>query len=152
MANFLGELQRLLDEEIDGLGEHGGDELLAMLDLRYGEVRLEIEHDEDVGSVRVGVALPTPPGAGTEFLVFCLHCNSQYWDLKVGLDDDGELRVMSDIDVPAGSGAADIVAARVIDRVEAVTGFLDEDLTQWLLDHGLGTPAQRARWIGELDD
>ncbi len=139
-----------LTEEIDGIARTPAG-LEAVVDARYGELSLLVEHDEEAESIRVSAAVPPPAGAGVEFLLWCLHANSQYWDVKVGLDDEGRLLVHADLDVST-TLPTDELAALVSDRAETVVEFIDDDLVGWLLISDMGTPAQRERWLSRLDE
>lgn len=141
---FLDSLRELLDEELDGLTSTAVG-LQAVVDVRYGEVVLRLEHDADSQALRAQVAVPPPAGAGHELLVWCLSMNTQYWDVKIGLDEQGMLLLHADLEV-RGSEADDVLASDVADRVDSILQLLDEDLTDYLLEHGHGTPAQRTRW------
>ncbi len=149
LAELLGELA----DEIDGIARTPAG-LEAVVDARYGELSLLVEHDAEAESIRVSVALPPPAGGGIEFLLWCLHLNSQYWDVKVGLDDEGRLLVHADLDVST-TLPLDELAALISDRAETVVDLVDDDLTTWVLANELGTPAQRERWLArtpESDD
>jgi hypothetical protein len=135
-------LKSRLEDDVDGLAPTG-DVLAAVTDCRYGELELRIEHEEEAESLRILVSLPPPAGAGRDFLVWCLSINTQYWDAKLGLDDEGHLVVHADVDVEEDP---DEMASRVLDRVETIFELVDGDLVEWLLEHELGTPAQRRRW------
>ncbi len=144
MASALLEsLRPLVEEELDGIASTP-DGLRAMADARFGEVVIRVDHDEEAEAIRVQVSLPPPAGAGREFLVWCLATNTQYWDVKFGLDEDGMLAVHADLGAEAEADEA--LANEVVDRVESILQLLDEDLPDYLLANGLGTPAQRARW------
>ncbi len=146
-------LERLLGElsdEIDGIARTPAG-LEAIVDARYGELPLLVEHDAEAESVRVSVTLPPPAGAGIELLLWCLHLNSQYWDVKVGLDDEGRLLVHADLDVSLEL-PDDELAAMVSDRAETVVDLVDDDLLSWVLAHDLGTPAQRQRWLAPSEE
>ncbi|MEM7448382.1 MAG: hypothetical protein AAF355_09085 [Myxococcota bacterium] len=139
-----------LEEEVDGLSLEDG-ALKAILGVRFSEVMVVIDHDEEVGSIRVSVAVPPPAGAGRSFLVFCLSLNTLYWDVKLGLDEDGALVVHSDFDAPCEANL-DILSATVLDRIESILDVLNDDVVGWLLEHNLGTPRQRSRWESFLRD
>ena len=141
---LLDSLRKLIEEDLDGVTPTE-DGLAAVADARYGEVTVRIDHDEEAAAIRVQVSLPPPAGAGTDFLVWCLATNTQYWDVKFGLDEDGMLAVHADLESEKGE-ADEGLANDVVDRVESILQLLDEDLSDYLLHHGLGTPAQRARW------
>ncbi|HJL18909.1 MAG TPA: YbjN domain-containing protein [Sandaracinaceae bacterium LLY-WYZ-13_1] len=147
---LLESLRQLVEEDLDGVTSTP-DGLRAVADTRYGEVTVRIdldedEQDEDGGAVRVSVRVPPPAGAGQEFLLFCLATNTQFWGVKIGLEDDGMLSVHADLDCEDPSQADELLASDVLDRVETILQLLDEDLVDYALAHGLGTPAQRARW------
>lgn len=149
MSSLFETLRDLLDEEIDGvaLTPEG---LRAVADARWGEVTVCVDRDEDEQepdtiAIRVHVDVPPPAGAGQEFLLWCLATNTQYWGVKLGLDEKGMLCVHADLDA-TGPNAEEVLAADVLDRVESILQLVDEDLSDYCLVHGLGTPAQRARW------
>jgi hypothetical protein len=150
MSDLLGRLKEHLVDDLEGL-TLTEDGLRAVADLRYGEVMLAVDHDTEAASVRVSVDLAPAAGAGPEFLVFCLATNVQYWDVKLGLDDEGQLVVHSDLDAVESTDPK-LLAAMVMDRVENICDMIDTDLVAWLLDHNLGTPNQRARWIKREKD
>lgn len=132
-----------LDEDLDGI-RLVDDGLEAVVDCRYGEVVLRVDHDEEVESLRVSAVIPPPAGTGPSFLHWCLVQNTQYWDAKVGIDESGYLAVHADLDVdPDLSRLATFVA----DRAESIVDLLDRDLVDWLLEHGHATPTQRERWL-----
>lgn len=141
---LLESLRPLVEEDLDGITATP-EGLRAVADARYGEVTIRIDHDEEAAAIRVQVSLPPPAGAGPEFLVFCLATNTQYWDVKFGLDEDGMLSVHADLEAE-GAQADETLANDVVDRVDSILQLLDEDLAEHLLATGLGTPAQRARW------
>lgn len=143
--DLLMSLEERIEDDLDGLALVDGS-LKAVNDARYGEVTLSIDHDEEAASLRVSVAIPPPAGAGTDFLIWCLATNMQYWDVKIGLDDDGQLVIHADLDADEDTDLGRL-GASVVDRAETILDLLDDDLTTWALEHGLGTPAQRERWV-----
>ena len=143
-TDLLRSLLPLVEDDLDDV-EADPDGLHARLSTRYGEVELRVEHDVDAESLRVGVAVPPPAGAGPSFLIFCLSLNVRYWDVKVGLDDAGFLLLHSDLPVPDQEDLATL-ASLLVERSDAVVDLLDDDLVGFMLDRDLGTPAQRARW------
>ena len=148
-SDLLTALHQRMEEDLPGLTVTP-DGLQTVADCRYGEVVLEVDHDPEAESIRVGVAIPPPAGSGPDFLLFCLALNAQYWDVKTGLDEEGRLLVHADLDADA-EGDLDALATEVVDRIDTVLELLDDDLTEWLLDAGLGTPAQRERWIARAE-
>jgi hypothetical protein len=146
---LLESLRELVEEDLDGVTATP-EGLRAVADARWGEVTVRVdeeepEQDEDGAGLRVSVRVPPPAGAGQEFLVWALSTNTQFWGVKLGLDDDGMLSVHADLETEGGE-ADELLASDVIDRVETILQLLDEDLAEYCLAHGLGTPAQRARW------
>jgi len=142
-------LRELLDEDLDGVTSTP-EGLRAVADARWGEVTLGIDQDEDGPdadeiALRVSAAIAPPAGAGHELLLWALSTNTQYWAVKIGLTEDGMLLVHADLDAD-GPEPDGLLAADVMDRVESILQLLDEDLSEWCLVHGFGTPAQRARW------
>ena len=119
--------------------------LVAEADARYGDLVIQVEHDTDAASIRVLTRIPSPAGTGSDFLVFCLSLNTQYWDVKIGLDDDGMMVVHADLDAEEGDDL-DALAELVVDRAETIVEMLDGDVCGWLLPRGLGTPTQLERW------
>jgi hypothetical protein len=142
-ADMLTTLLARLEDEVEGLA-NAGEDLEAVLELRYGTVSVSISYDADEDAVRVGAVLPPPAGAGNELLLWALSLNARYWDVKVGLDEDGMLLVHADLD--AAILDLDGLAAEVVDRVDSISDVIDQDLVDWVLARGLGTPTQRARW------
>ena len=65
MTELLEALHAPLLEEVSGL-EHTPEGLRGQLDLRYGLLAFQIDHDDDAEALRVGVRLPPPIGAGHE--------------------------------------------------------------------------------------
>lgn len=143
-STLIGELFDRVGEEIDRLTLEG-EGLRAPVDARYGHVVVEIDHDAENEALRVSISVPVPPGGGKAFLLWCLAMNVSYWDVKVGVGEDGRLVVLSDLDAPQGADL-DELATDVLDRADSVVDFLDDDLVGWLMAHGLGTPTQRERW------
>lgn len=142
--DLLTALRDRLEDDIDGI-TRTDEALEAILDARYGEVRLQIEHDDEAGSLRVMVCIPPPAGAGHDFLLWALSTNTQYWDVKIGLDEVGQLVVHADLDSDGEELAR--LAALVADRMETILELIDDDLVEWLLERDLGTPQQRERWV-----
>lgn len=142
--DLLSALRSRLEEDIDGISETEQG-LEAIVDARFGEVALQVEHDEEAESLRVMVPIPPPAGAGQDFLLWALSTNIQYWDVKIGLDEGGQLVIHADVDA-AGQEIGDL-AGLLVDRTETILELLDEDLVEWLLEHQLGTPQQRERWV-----
>lgn len=143
-SQLLESLRPLVEEDLDGVTVTS-DGLRSVADTRFAEVEVRVDHDEEAEAIRVQVSIAPPAGAGPEFLVWCLATNTQYWDVKVGLDENGMLAIHADLEAE-GVEATEALANDVVDRVESIMQLLDEDLAEYLLDAGLGTPAQRARW------
>jgi len=143
-TDILGSMKERLEDDLTGISrtEEG---LRAVMDSRYGEIVVRVDHDVEAASVRVSVVVPPPAGAGPDFLVWCLSINAQYWDVKIGLDDDGLLLVHADLDAEPSADVASLTTL-VIDRVDTIVELLDDDLVPFLLEHGLGTPPQQTRW------
>ncbi|MDB4985271.1 MAG: hypothetical protein JWN04_449 [Myxococcaceae bacterium] len=152
MTELLEALHAPLLEEVAGL-EYTPEGLRGQLDLRYGLLAFQIDHDDDVEGLRVGVRLPPPVGAGHEFLIWCLSLNAQSWDAKIGLDDSGFLLVHVDLPAAAGAAEADIDLLRedIIESIDDIAELIDDSLCTYLLDRQLGTPAQIERWSGEQE-
>ena len=55
------------------------------------------------------------------------------------------IAVHADLEV-VGAVAIQSLAAEIVDRSDSVIQLLDEDLVEYSLSHGLGTPQQQARW------
>ncbi len=144
MTELLTRLKSRIALELEGV-EPSAAGLRSTADGRYGEVVVEIAHDEEAESIRVSTAVPPPAGAGREFLVWCLSVNVQYWDVKVGIDDSGFVLVHSDLDA-APDAELDQLTEDIVERAETVVQLLDDDLVEWLLAHGFGTAGQRERW------
>lgn len=144
MRDLLSELFDHVEEEIDGV-TLTPDGLRAIVDGRFGELNVAVEHDPENEMLRVSAAVAPPAGSGRSFLIWCLAINAKYWDVKTGLDEEGRLLVHSDLDATDDLDLED-VASSVIERADAVVDLLDDDLVEWLLEHGLGTPSQRERW------
>lgn len=136
-----------LAEEVSGL-TLGADGLRGQLDLRYGLVPFQIDHDPEAEALRVSVRLPPPPGAGTEFLIWCLSLNAQYWDAKLALDEAGFLLVHADVDATPDSELETLRSA-LIDRIDTIAELIDDDLCDYLVAHRFGTPEQLVRWQSE---
>lgn len=143
-TDILTALKERIDEDLDGL-TLTPDGLQAVTDARFGELLVQIEYDDEAESIRVSVAVPPPAGAGLELLLWCLHVNTQYWDVKFGLEDEGRLLVHADLDADESSDIA-ALGADVVDRAETVIDLIDDDLVEWILARNLGTPAQQERW------
>ena len=142
-------LRSLLEDDLDGVTATP-EGLRAVSDQRFGEVTLRIDPDEDEQddgtiALRVQAIVPAPIGAGSEFLIWCLHLNNSYWAVKLGVDDSGMLVVHADVEAEPDVKLA-ALAAEVIDRAESILQLLDEDLVEYCLGAGVGTPAQQARW------
>jgi len=120
------------------------------IETRYGKVDVRFDFDPEARSLRTYVVLATPLGAGVEFLRWCLSMNTLYWDVKTGLDGEGRLLVLSDVDFDHGDVS---VTARVaLGRVSAICELIEDDLVEYLLAHRLATPAQIARWSRTQDE
>lgn len=150
MADLLSELYDRIEDELDGLTVTP-DGLLAVVHGRFGELTVAIEHDPESEMLRISAAVAPPAGSGRAFLIWCLSINAKYWDVKTGLDEEGRLLVHSDLDATEDVDLDDLGGA-VLERADAVVDLLDDDLVDWLLEHGLGTPTQRARWEQRDDD
>jgi hypothetical protein len=141
-SDILRGLMEKRDEDLDGL-RYVDDALEAVLECRYGEVTLTIDYEAEAESLRVGVQVPPPAGAGPNFLHWCLAQNTQYWDVKIGIDEEGFLVVHADLDAEPDLAR---LAALVADRADSIVELLDRDLCEWQLANDLATPAQRDRW------
>lgn len=148
-TELLQSLYRPLLEEVTGLqlGEEG---LRGQLDLRYGVLPFQIDHDPGAEALRVSVRLPPPAGGGHDFLIWCLALNAQYWDAKLALDEAGFLLVHADVDATPDSDV-EVLRGALCDRIDTIAELIDEDLCGYLLDHDLGTPAQVERWRGDAN-
>jgi hypothetical protein len=141
---LLDELMGLLAEELEGI-ERVGNGLRVARDLRYGDVTLRIDHDADAAGLRVHVEVPPPVLGGAPFLRWCLHTNTEYWDVKFGIDDRGMLLAHADLEEEEGEDREEL-AQRIVDRADTITALLDEDLVDYLLSENLGTDPQQDRW------
>jgi hypothetical protein len=137
-------LRARLQERLPGIARIGGG-LRAPRATAYGAMTLRIDWDADAESCRVGVSLPPPAGGGPGFLVFCLATTAQYWDVKIGLDDDGMLVVHADVEA-APDDDLDVACETLVARADTISELINDDLVPYLVEHELGTPAQRARW------
>ena len=118
--------------------------LRAPIETRYAALEVRFDYEPQARALRIYVALPTPVGAGMELLRWCLSMNTLYWDVKTGLDSEGRLLVLSDVDLDAGDLAA--TARTALGRVSAICELIEDDLVEYLISHRLATPAQLARW------
>jgi phytoene dehydrogenase-like protein len=148
MSELLEALHPPLLEEVSGLELHP-EGMRGQLDLRYGLLSFQIDHDEESSAVRVGVRLPPPVGAGPEFLVWCLSLNAQSWNAKLALDDSGFLLVH--VDLPADGDEVDELRDDIIESIDDIAELIDDSLCAYLLERKLGTPAQVERWSGEQE-
>lgn len=148
--DLLSELYDYVEDDLDGL-TLTPDHLQAVVDGRFGELTIGVEFDVDEEMLRVSAAVPPPAGSGRSFLIWCLSINAKYWDVKTGLDEAGHLLVHADIDAPL-DGEIEAIAASVVERADAIVELLDDDFVDWLLEHDLGTPAQRERWLSRQDE
>ncbi|MEM1413889.1 MAG: YbjN domain-containing protein [Myxococcota bacterium] len=148
-GDLLTDLYDLIEDELDDL-QQTSDALRARFDQRYGDVRVVVTHDPEAEMLRVSVRVPPPAGAGPSFLVFLLSLNARYWDVKTGLDEDGRVLVHADLEA-AEDVDLEALGAAVVERAETVVDLLDDDVVEWCLAEGFGTPAQRERWESEED-
>lgn len=147
MTELLEALHAPLREEVSGL-ELTAEGLRGQLDLRYGLLAFQIDHDDDAEALRVGVRLPPPIGAGHEFLIWCLSLNADSWAAKLGLDESGFLLVH--VDLPAPTDAeVDVLREDIVESIDDIAELIDDSLCTYLLERQLGTPAQIERWSGE---
>jgi len=123
--------------------------LRAPIETRYAALEVRFDYEPQARALRIYVALPTPVGAGGEFLRWCLSMNTLYWDVKTGLDAEGRLLVLSDVDLDQTDMAA--TARVVLGRVAAICELIEDDLVEYLVSHRLATPAQLARWARDKD-
>lgn len=142
-GGFVSNLRDLLSADLEGMVQVADDALECRAEAHYGVLLVRVEYDSEAASLRILTRVPTPAGTGAEFLLFCLGLNTQYWDVKIGVDEAGMLVVHSDMD--ADADIADI-AAKLVDRVETSIDLIDDDLMRWLLEHNVGTPLQLERW------
>lgn len=147
-TDLLRALHAPLAEEVTGL-ELEDDGLRGQLDLRYGIVSVQLDHDAEAEALRVSVRLPPPPAAGADFLVWCLALNAQYWDAKMALDEGGFLLVHADLDATPQTDL-ELLRGALIDRIDTIAELIDDDLCDYLLEHRLGTPEQLTRWRSEV--
>ncbi len=149
MTDLLEALHGPLLEEVSGL-ELAAEGLRGQLDLRYGLVAFQVDHDEEAEALRVGARLPPPLGTGHEFLLWCLALNAESWDAKVGLDEAGFLLVHVDLPAPA---EADVEQLRdeITEAIDEIAELIDDSLCSYLLERRFGTPAQLERWSGDAD-
>lgn len=146
MTELLEALHTPLLEEVSGL-EHAVEGLRGQLDLRYGLLAFQIDHDEESEALRVAVRLPPPIGAGLEFMVWCLAQNAGSFTAKLGLDDSGFLLVHADLSAPANVDV-DLLRDEIISCIDSIAELIDEELCPFLAERRLGTPAQLERWAG----
>ncbi|MFT5358505.1 MAG: hypothetical protein ACI9KE_005744 [Polyangiales bacterium] len=148
--DLLDRLYERMEEDVDGLARLP-EGLRAVVDARYDEVTVCIDHDPVAEMIRVSVAVAAPAGSGRSFLVWCLATNAMYWDVKLGLDGAGRLLVHSDLDAHRGLDI-DELCASVLERADTVVDLLDDDFVEWMLEHRLGTPTQHQRWTSRPTD
>jgi hypothetical protein len=149
MTDLLASLHAPLAEEVSGL-ENAEEGLRGQLDLRYGLLGFQIDHDEDAEVLRVAVRVPPPIGAGPEFLIWALALNAESWTAKLGLDESGFLLVHCDL--PAAAEAElDVLRDDVTESIDEIAQLIDDHLCNYLYERSLGTPAQLERWSGESE-
>ena len=146
MTELLEALHTPLLEEVSGL-ELASEGLRGHLDLRYGLLAFQIDHQEEEEALRVAVRLPPPIAAGPEFMLWCLSQNAQSLHAKYGVDDSGFLLVHADLPAPAGLDV-DLLRDDITECIDAIAETIDESLCPYLLERRLGTPAQLERWSG----
>ena len=144
------ELLRALREKLSELPPvedltEADDGLSGVLRSGFGDITLRADHDPEAEAIRVSARTPAPPGAGHEFLIWCLALNAQYWDVKLALDEDGQLLVHADVDAEE-SAKVDTLSVALSDRIETMVQLLEDDLRSFLLEKRMGTPAQMERW------
>lgn len=144
--DILEALRELMEPELSGIQRQGSG-LYVSQERRYGRLMLRFDFDPAAQSLRMYTAVPPPPGAGPEFLVWCLSTNTLYWDVKIGLDGHGMLLVHSDVDLDHAD--LNSTARVLLDRVKAMHELLDDDLVEYLLKNKLATPAQVERFTRE---
>ena len=144
--DILEALRELMEPELSGIQRQGSG-LYVGQERRYGRLMLRFDFDPAAESLRMYTAVPPPPGAGPEFLVWCLSTNTLYWDVKIGLDAHGMLLVHSDVDLDHAD--LNSTARVLLDRVKAMHELLDDDLVEYLLKSKLATPAQVERFTRE---
>lgn len=147
MTELLEALHEPLLEEVSGL-ELAPEGLRGQLDLRYGLLAFQIDHDDEAESLRVSVRLPPPAGAGHEFLLLCLSLNAQSSTAKIGLDESGFVLVHADLAAPADADV-ELLRDAIIESIDEIADVIDDSLCSWLHERRLGTPAQLERWAGE---
>lgn len=146
MTELLEALHTPLLEEVAGL-ELASEGIRGQLDLRYGLLAFQIDHDPEDEVLRVAARLPPPVAAGHEFLVYCLALNAQSSHAKLGLDDSGFLLVHADVSAPEGLDV-DLLRDDITGCIDAIAELIDDSLCPYLLERRLGTPAQLERWSG----
>jgi hypothetical protein len=146
--NDLSRLFKRLRVELPGLVLEPSS-LRAPIETRYAPLEVRFEYEPAARALRIYVALPTPVGAGMEFLRWCLSMNTLYWDVKTGLDAEGRLLVLSDVDLDQGDVPA--TARTALGRVSAICELIEDDLVEYLVSHRLATAAQLARWTNDDD-
>lgn len=144
MTELLEALHTPLLEEVSGL-ELASEGLRGQLDLRYGLLAFQIDHEEESERLRVAVRLPPPIGAGPEFTTWCLAHNAHSYRAKLGLDDAGFLLVHADLPAPA-SVDVDLLRDDITECIDSIAELIDDSLCGYLLERRLGTPAQLERW------
>ncbi|HEX5659663.1 MAG TPA: hypothetical protein VFX59_20845 [Polyangiales bacterium] len=149
MSDLLSALHTPLAEEVSGL-EQADEGLRGQLDLRFGLLGFQIDHDEEAEVLRVAVRLPPPVGAGPEFLIWALALNAESWTAKLGLDDSGFLLVHVDLPLPA-EPEVELLRDEVTESIDEIAQLIDEHLCNYLQERNLGTPAQLERWSGESE-
>jgi hypothetical protein len=149
MTELLEALHAPLLEEVSGL-ELTPEGLRGQLDLRYGLLAFQIDHDDEAEGLRVGVRIPPPVGAGHEFLIWCLSLNAQSWDAKLGLDESGFLLIHVDL-AAAADAEVELLREEIIESIDDIAELIDDSLCAYLLERQLGTPAQIERWSGEQE-
>ncbi|MET0287474.1 MAG: hypothetical protein ABW352_23510 [Polyangiales bacterium] len=149
MTDLLSALHAPLAEEVSGL-ENAEEGLRGQLDLRYGMLGFQIDHDEEAEVVRVAVRVPPPVGAGPEFLIWALALNAESWTAKLGLDDSGFLLVHVDMPAPA-EAEVELLRDDITESIDEIAQLIDDHLCSYLSERNLGTPAQLERWSGESE-
>jgi hypothetical protein len=149
MSDLLSALHTPLAEEVSGL-ERADEGLRGQLDLRYGLLGFQIDHDEEMEVLRVAVRVPPPIGTGAEFLIWALALNADSWKAKLGLDESGFLLVHVDLPAPA-EAELDLLRDDVTESIDEIAQLIDDHLCNYLLERNLGTPAQLERWSGESE-
>ena len=150
MTDLLESLHAPLLEEVAGL-ELSSEGLRGQLDLRYGLLTFQIDHDEEAEAAARERAPAPARGRGSRVPDLVSLARTRSRGRPSSASTTAAICWSMPTCPPPPTATSSVLRDDVIDCIDSIAELIDDGLCAYLLEHRLGTPAQLERWSSDSD-